>query len=57
MVTLGMKSEAQRSYLKELGCLEVQGYLTGRPMPISSYAELTTGIAPAWQFSSGSPMR
>ena len=49
VIAEGVETEAQRSYLKEQGCLEVQGFLIGRPMPISSYAELTTGISPNHQ--------
>ncbi|HEY2379570.1 MAG TPA: EAL domain-containing protein [Terriglobia bacterium] len=36
----GVETETQLSFLKEEGCDEVQGYLTGRPFPIETYAEL-----------------
>jgi EAL domain-containing protein (putative c-di-GMP-specific phosphodiesterase class I) len=37
----GVETDAQRAWLAEEGCDEVQGYLTGRPLPIDCYAELT----------------
>ncbi len=36
----GVETEAQHAYLGQEGCDEVQGYLTGRPLPIADYAEL-----------------
>jgi EAL domain-containing protein (putative c-di-GMP-specific phosphodiesterase class I) len=36
----GVETEFQRAFLVQEGCDEVQGYLTGRPMPIVEYAEL-----------------
>jgi diguanylate cyclase (GGDEF)-like protein/PAS domain S-box-containing protein len=36
----GVETETQLSFLKQEGCDEVQGYLTGRPFPIENYAEL-----------------
>jgi diguanylate cyclase (GGDEF)-like protein/PAS domain S-box-containing protein len=36
----GVETEAQHAFLKQEGCDEVQGYLTGRPLPISNYAKL-----------------
>lgn len=36
----GVETEAQHEYLMREGCGEVQGYLTGRPLPISDYATL-----------------
>ena len=36
----GVETEAQHSYLVQEGCDEVQGYLTGRPLPIADYAKL-----------------
>jgi EAL domain-containing protein (putative c-di-GMP-specific phosphodiesterase class I) len=36
----GVESEAQRLFLMQEGCDEVQGYLTGRPLPIGDYCEL-----------------
>jgi len=36
----GVETEAQHAYLVQEGCNEVQGYLTGRPLPIANYADL-----------------
>jgi diguanylate cyclase (GGDEF)-like protein/PAS domain S-box-containing protein len=36
----GVETAAQHAYLMREGCGEVQGYLTGRPLPISDYATL-----------------
>jgi EAL domain-containing protein (putative c-di-GMP-specific phosphodiesterase class I) len=36
----GVETEAQRAFLAQEGCSEVQGYLTGRPRPIEDYAAL-----------------
>jgi diguanylate cyclase (GGDEF)-like protein len=36
----GVETQAQHAYLMHEGCDEVQGYLTGRPLPIANYAEL-----------------
>ena len=44
----GVETQAQRAFLRQEGCDEVQGYLTGRPQPIESYAHLT-GREPAKQ--------
>ncbi len=37
----GVETEAERSYLRDEGCDEIQGYLTGRPYPIEHYADRT----------------
>ena len=37
----GVETEAERSYLRDEGCDEIQGYLTGRPNPIEHYADRT----------------
>jgi len=34
----GVETEAQHTFLVKEGCDEVQGYLTGRPLPIADYA-------------------
>jgi len=34
----GVETEAQHAFLVKEGCDEVQGYLTGRPLPIADYA-------------------
>jgi diguanylate cyclase (GGDEF)-like protein/PAS domain S-box-containing protein len=36
----GVETEAQHAFLVQEGCDEVQGYLTGRPLPIVHYAKL-----------------
>jgi EAL domain-containing protein (putative c-di-GMP-specific phosphodiesterase class I) len=36
----GVETEAQHAFLVREGCDEVQGYLTGRPLPIVHYAKL-----------------
>jgi EAL domain-containing protein (putative c-di-GMP-specific phosphodiesterase class I) len=36
----GVETEAQHAFLVQEGCDEVQGYLTGRPLPITDYAKL-----------------
>jgi EAL domain-containing protein (putative c-di-GMP-specific phosphodiesterase class I) len=36
----GVETEAQHAFLVQEGCDEVQGYLTGRPLPIADYAKL-----------------
>ena len=36
----GVETEAQHAFLKQEGCDEVQGYLTGRPLLITEYAKL-----------------
>ena len=35
----GVETEAQHRFLVQEGCDEVQGYLTGRPLPIADYAK------------------
>jgi diguanylate cyclase (GGDEF)-like protein/PAS domain S-box-containing protein len=35
----GVETESQRLFLAKEGCDDVQGYLTGRPLPIEAYAE------------------
>ncbi len=34
----GVETQAQHALLKQEGCDEVQGYLTGRPLAIADYA-------------------
>jgi diguanylate cyclase (GGDEF)-like protein/PAS domain S-box-containing protein len=36
----GVENDSQLSFLAQEGCDEVQGYLTGRPQPIETYADL-----------------
>jgi len=40
VVAEGVETEAQLAFLLQEACNEVQGYLIGRPYPISSYPEL-----------------
>lgn len=35
----GVETEAQRAFLVQEGCDEIQGFLIGRPLPIEDYAE------------------
>jgi len=44
----GVDTEEQREFLLKEGCDEVQGYLTGKPQSIESYARIV-GRAPALQ--------
>jgi EAL domain-containing protein (putative c-di-GMP-specific phosphodiesterase class I) len=37
----GVETVAQHEFLAEEGCNEVQGYLTGKPLAITEYAEVT----------------
>ncbi len=39
----GVETELQAEMLREEGCVEVQGYLFGRPMPGEAFAELVGG--------------
>jgi EAL domain-containing protein (putative c-di-GMP-specific phosphodiesterase class I) len=42
----GVETKTQLAFLADEGCDEVQGYLLGRPRPISEYAELVgLGVA------------
>ena len=45
----GVETEAQHAFLVQEGCDEVQGYLTGRPLPIADYAKLVGRQAIAQQ--------
>jgi len=45
VVAEGVETEAQLSVLRVEGCEEVQGWLTGRPAPIESFAHLTSAAA------------
>ena len=46
----GVETQAQRLFLIQAGCDEVQGYLTGRPLPIADYAKLVDRQALAQQY-------
>ena len=39
VIAEGVETDTQREVLAELGCLEYQGYLFGRPMPAQEFAE------------------
>ena len=41
----GVETEAQHAFLAQEGCDEMQGYLTGRPLPMADYAELVGRLA------------
>ncbi|HLA19904.1 MAG TPA: bifunctional diguanylate cyclase/phosphodiesterase [Pseudolabrys sp.] len=45
----GVETEIQLAFLLQEGCDEVQGYLTGRPLPIADYAKLVGRQATARQ--------
>jgi diguanylate cyclase (GGDEF)-like protein/PAS domain S-box-containing protein len=45
----GVETEAQHAFLVQEGCDEVQGFLTGRPLPIADYAKLVGRQAIAQQ--------
>jgi len=45
----GVETEAQHAFLVQEDCTEVQGYLTGRPLPIADYAKLVGHQATARQ--------
>jgi EAL domain-containing protein (putative c-di-GMP-specific phosphodiesterase class I) len=36
----GVETEAQLAYLNQAGCEEIQGYLTGKPMPETAFVDL-----------------
>ena len=40
IIAEGVETNAQHAFLLQEGCDEVQGYLTGRPLPIADYAKL-----------------
>ena len=44
-VAEGVETQAQLAILRSEGCDEMQGYLIGRPQPISDYAEIAGRIA------------
>jgi diguanylate cyclase (GGDEF)-like protein/PAS domain S-box-containing protein len=46
----GVETEAQHAFLVQEGCEEVQGYLTGRPLPIADYTKLVGRQAVAQQY-------
>jgi EAL domain-containing protein (putative c-di-GMP-specific phosphodiesterase class I) len=40
VIAEGIETEAQRSFLREAGCIEGQGYLFGAPMPLEAFTEI-----------------
>ncbi len=47
VIAEGVETEDERRFLMNEGCREIQGYLIGRPRPIASYSDLTTGFVGA----------
>jgi diguanylate cyclase (GGDEF)-like protein len=47
VIAEGVETESEREYLMREGCREVQGYLFGRPRPISYYSDITSGVPTA----------
>lgn len=43
VIAEGVETEAQRAFLIEEGCAEIQGYLIGRPQPIAHYRHVVAG--------------
>ena len=50
----GVETESQRLFLAKEGCDDVQGYLTGRPLPIAAYAAAVGREAGAAKLAGGS---
>ena len=46
VIAEGVETDTQREALAELGCLEYQGYLFGRPMPAQELAEFMRCVRP-----------
>ncbi len=40
IIAEGIEKAAQRDFLRQAGCIEGQGYLFGKPMPLSAFDEL-----------------
>jgi len=45
VITEGVEAEAQRAWLRDVGCRHVQGYLIGRPMPATDLDRHYPGAA------------
>ncbi|MET0264686.1 MAG: EAL domain-containing protein [Duganella sp.] len=52
LIAEGVETEAQRDMLLRLGCLRYQGYLYGRPLPVSDFEALALQLAPPFTVSS-----
>ena len=44
VIAEGVETKNEREFLRQVGCREIQGYLIGRPLPIASYSDITSGI-------------
>jgi len=44
VIAEGVETEAERRFLLREDCREIQGYLIGRPQPISGYSDLTGNV-------------
>lgn len=40
VIAEGVETEAQRDFLADAGCTEMQGYLLGRPQPMCAYNQI-----------------
>jgi EAL domain-containing protein (putative c-di-GMP-specific phosphodiesterase class I) len=40
VIAEGVETDAQRSFLAELGCHAYQGYLFSRPLPLDEFEQL-----------------
>lgn len=47
VVAEGVETEAQRLFLKDLGCEEIQGYLISKPLPAEEFFSIYSDIMPA----------
>jgi EAL domain-containing protein (putative c-di-GMP-specific phosphodiesterase class I) len=59
VIAEGVETEGERRFLMHEGCLEIQGYLVGRPKPIAAYSDLTSGVVAPLQAhgSAARPLR
>ncbi|WP_058834656.1 putative bifunctional diguanylate cyclase/phosphodiesterase [Luteimonas abyssi] len=46
VVAEGVETHGQREHLRNLGCLDLQGFLLGRPVPADAFAQLLGGLTP-----------